>query len=144
MVSEKRIGWDEYFMNIAHQVAARSTCPRLAVGAVLVKDKRAISMGYNGSGRGQDHCSDAGCIIINNHCIRTVHAETNALLNAPRSEDLKYSTLYVTCMPCLDCFKNVVQAGIKRIVYDQPYDVDYSILKININQMPSIAQLVSS
>jgi dCMP deaminase len=138
-MGNNRTEWNEYFMGMARQAATRSTCPRLAVGAILVKDKRVIGTGYNGSGHGQDHCVDKGCILVDGHCVRTVHAETNALLGVNR-DDLNYSVLYVTHKPCLTCFKNLVQAGIKRIIFDQPYEVDYNVLKINPNQMPSVVQ----
>lgn len=69
-----RKDWDNYFMDIAFQVSERSTCPRLHVGAVLVKNRRIKGTGYNGSPKGLDHCDDVGCFMKNNHCIRTIHA----------------------------------------------------------------------
>jgi dCMP deaminase len=137
----ERIGWDQYFSNIATSVAARSTCPRLSVGAILVKDKHVISTGYNGAPRDGTHCIQAGCEIVDNHCVRVIHAEANAIIYA--SESPRYSVAYVTHSPCLECFKLLYQAGIKRIVYTEPYKlVNYQkILGISNNSMPDVVQL---
>ena len=75
-----RPSWDHYFGNLATIVASRSTCTRKQVGAVIVRDKNILSTGYNGSIIGQPHCSEAGCLVENNHCVRTVHAEANAIV----------------------------------------------------------------
>src|SRR5690606_5886840 len=74
--------WDEYFMTMAHFVATRATCTRRQVGAVIVRDKRILTTGYNGSPPGLPHCSDVGCWIVDGHCVRTIHAEQNALVQA--------------------------------------------------------------
>ena len=79
-----RPNWDTYFMNIAREVASRSTCPRASVGAVIVKNRRILSTGYNGAPPGEPHCSEVGCLIENNHCERTIHAETNAVAQAAK------------------------------------------------------------
>jgi dCMP deaminase len=140
---QPRQSFDEYFMSIAKVVATRSTCPRKQVGAVLVRDRRILATGYNGSIYGGDHCSDKGCIIDNGHCVRTVHAELNAILQAAKNGvDTSYSIMYVTASPCLACYKALVNAGVKRIVILEQYgDVDYKILGGNLNTLPSVVIL---
>lgn len=140
---QPRQSFDEYFMSIAKVVATRSTCPRKQVGAVLVRDRRILATGYNGSIYGGDHCSDKGCIIDNGHCVRTVHAELNAILQAAKNGvDTSYSIMYVTASPCLACYKSLVNAGVKRIVILEQYgDVDYKILGGNLNTLPSVVVL---
>ena len=115
--------WDDYFLQIAKTVSSRATCPRLSVGAVIVSaDKNILATGYNGSLSGLDHCKDAGCAIIDSHCIRTVHAEENALLqSAKNGHAIKNATCYVTHSPCLNCFKHIINAGIQRIVWSETY-----------------------
>src|SRR5712664_4875278 len=80
-----RAGWNDYFMGIAHQAATRSTCPRKHVGAVIVRDRTVLSTGYNGSIRGLPHCDEIGCVIEDGHCITTVHAEANAILQSAKN-----------------------------------------------------------
>ncbi len=80
----KRPNWDQYFLSIAEKVASRSTCPRASVGAVIVRDNRILSTGYNGSLPSEPHCTEVGCLMINSHCERTIHAETNAVVQAAR------------------------------------------------------------
>ena len=117
-----RQNWEEYFMNIAFQVATRSTCDRNHVGAVLVRDRMILSTGYNGSIRGLDHCDDVGHLIENGSCIRTVHAEANAIAQAARNGiNCSDSELYVTTAPCWNCFKLVANAGIKKIYFTRHY-----------------------
>lgn len=117
-----RQGWDEYFVSLAQHVSARSTCIRKQVGCVIVKDKAIIATGYNGSLPNQAHCTDSDCYIQNNHCIRTVHAETNAINQAARNGvSLKGATIYCTLEPCWYCFKNIISAGIKEIYYKESY-----------------------
>lgn len=132
---------DQYYLNIAKQVKARGTCPRLQVGAVIVKDNRIIGTGYNGSIRGAPHCVDSECLMEDGHCVKAVHSEVNAIVNC--GEPPRYGVLYVTHRPCLRCFVIIYQAGIKRIVYDESYrDIDYQeLLGINNNMMPDIVQL---
>jgi dCMP deaminase len=79
-----RPDWDTYFIRIAKEVSSRATCNRAAVGAVIVKDNRILSTGYNGSPAGEPHCLDVGCDIVDNQCVRTVHAEANAIIEAAR------------------------------------------------------------
>ncbi len=117
-----RVSWDRYFMNLALQAATRSTCPRKHVGAVIVRDKTILSTGYNGSVRGAPHCTDAGCLMENNHCVRTVHAEANALVQAARHGVLlEGAQIYVTASPCFNCFKLIANAGIRTVYYGEFY-----------------------
>ena len=122
IMAKERVGWHEYFMNIAAQVASRSTCDRKNIGAVIVRDKTILSTGYNGSLRGAPHCDEIGHDLENGHCIRTVHAEANAIAQAARhGVMIDEAELYVTASPCLTCFKLVVNAGIKAIYYKEFY-----------------------
>jgi len=123
MTEEKgRPSWDDYFLNIAYEVANRSTCDRAQVGAVIVKDKRILTTGYNGSPSGLPHCTDVGCLMENGHCIRTLHAEQNAIIQAAlHGVSTAGATIYVTHQPCFLCAKTIINAGIKKIVYGQEY-----------------------
>ncbi len=126
---KKRISWEKYFINIAHEVAKRSTCNRKHVGAVIVRNKTILSTGYNGSIKGLPHCDEVGCEMINNHCIRTTHAEANAIVQAAKNGvKISDSEIYVTASPCYDCFKLIVNAGIHKIFYYEFYR-DERILK---------------
>jgi dCMP deaminase len=117
-----RPGWDEYFMEVARTVATRATCPRAAVGAVVVRDHRILTTGYNGAPRRVAHCTEVGCQIENGHCIRTTHAEANAVVQgALHGVSLAGSTAYTTHQPCLGCSKLLISAGITRIVYGEAY-----------------------
>ena len=118
----KRPNWDEYFLKLAMLASERATCPRLHCGCVLVKNKNVIATGYNGSIPGDDHCEDAGCLIVDNHCVRTVHAEMNALIQAARrGHAVEGAGAYVTNMPCTTCAKALITAGIKRVVVFSNY-----------------------
>ncbi len=117
-----RVSWERYFMNLAVQAATRSTCPRKHVGAVIVRDKTVLSTGYNGSLRGAPHCDEVGCLMENGHCIRTVHAEANAIIQAARHGiRLEGAEIYVTASPCFNCFKLIVNAGIRTVYYGEFY-----------------------
>ena len=117
-----RPSWDDYFMQITLQVAKRSTCPRATVGAVIVRDKRILTTGYNGSPTGLPHCTEAGCLMVNDHCVRTLHAEQNAIIQgALHGVDVSGSTIYVTHQPCVVCAKMIINAGIERVVYAGHY-----------------------
>jgi dCMP deaminase len=121
-MSVVRVSWDEYFMNIAEVVASRSTCDRKFVGAVIVRDKTILSTGYNGSIRGLPHCSEAGHMMENDHCVATIHAEVNAIIQAARNGVMiNGATLYVTASPCWNCFKQIANAGLMRICYGEFY-----------------------
>jgi dCMP deaminase len=109
-------------MEIARQVASRATCDRKHVGALLVRDRIILSTGYNGSIRGMPHCDEVGHLMENGHCVATVHAEANAVLQAARTGvRIEASALYTTASPCWPCFKLVANAGIVRIVYGEFY-----------------------
>ena len=117
-----RGSWDEYFMNIAQVVSSRSTCDRKQVGAVIVRDKMILSTGYNGSIRGLPHCSEVGHLLENGHCVATIHAEQNAILQAARGGVMiDKASIYVTASPCWSCFKSIANAGIERIMYLEFY-----------------------
>ncbi|USS86427.1 ComE operon protein 2 [Fructilactobacillus cliffordii] len=121
-MANKRIPWDQYFMLQAVLISSRSTCERLSVGAVLVRNKRIIAGGYNGSVSGDDHCIDVGCYLVNGHCERTIHAEMNAVLQCAKfGESTDQAEIYVTDFPCLQCTKMLLQAGIKKIKYLREY-----------------------
>jgi dCMP deaminase len=116
--------WNNYFMDIASMVATRSTCKRKKVGAVIVspKFKAIISTGYNGSLPSAPHCEDVGCHVVNHHCTTTIHAETNAINQAAKmGVALEGATVYCTCKPCWNCFKNLIQSGIKTIYFREGY-----------------------
>lgn len=122
-----RADWNEYFMGIAHQAATRSTCTRKHVGAVIVRDRTVLSTGYNGSLRGMPHCEDDGCEMENGHCVATVHAEANAILQAARNgARIDGAELYTTASPCWNCFKLIANAGISKIFYGEFYRDDRS------------------
>jgi len=109
-------------MDIAKQVATRATCDRKHVGAVLVRDRTILSTGYNGSIRGLPHCDEVGHMMENGHCVATVHAEANAILQAAKNGiRIDGSTLYTTASPCWPCFKLVANSGCVRIVYGEFY-----------------------
>lgn len=121
-MARERASWDEYFMNIATEVATRSTCDRKHVGAVIVRDKTILSTGYNGSVRGLGHCDDEGHMMEDGHCVRTIHAETNAIIqSAKNGTAIDGATIYVTASPCWPCFKTIANAGIRRIVFREFY-----------------------
>ena len=109
-------------MNIARVVASRATCDRKFVGSVIVRDKTILSTGYNGSIRGMPHCSEVGHMMEEGHCVATIHAETNAVLQAAKNGvSIDGATVYVTASPCWSCFKMITNAGIRRIVYGEFY-----------------------
>jgi dCMP deaminase len=117
-----RASWDEYFMRIAQVVSTRSTCERKYVGAVIVRDRTILSTGYNGSIRGMPHCTDVGHMMEAGHCVATIHAECNAILQAAKNGVMiEGGTLYVTASPCWNCFKQSANAGLIRICYGEFY-----------------------
>jgi len=127
-MTKRRQNWDKYFVEIARQVATRSTCDRRHVGCVIVRDKYVLTTGYNGSLPGEYHCNDVGDlnrghIVVDGHCVRTIHAETNAILHAAKhGVPLEGATCYTTTKPCWECFKNLVSVGIDRIFYCEEYE----------------------
>ena len=117
-----RVNWEDYFMNIAKEIASRSTCDRKHVGSLIVRDKTILSTGYNGSIRGMPHCDDVGHMMENDHCVATIHAESNAVLQAAKNGVMiDGSEIYITASPCWPCFKMLVNAGIKKIYYGEFY-----------------------
>ena len=117
-----RVNWENYFMNIAKQVATRSTCDRKHVGAVIVRDRTILSTGYNGSIRGMPHCDEVGHLMEEGHCVATIHAETNAILQAAKNGVMiDGAEVYITASPCWNCFKMLANAGIKKIYYGEFY-----------------------
>lgn len=121
-MEKERPTWNQYFMCIAVQASRRATCNRKHVGAVIVKDKRIVSTGYNGSMNGLAHCDDEGHLMKNDHCIRTVHAEANAIVQAARyGAPVDGGAIYTTASPCFPCFKLIVNAGIIGVFYGEFY-----------------------
>ncbi len=135
MMSEpvSRPDWDEYFMEIAKVVALRSNCTRRHVAAVIVKDKRIISTGYNGTPRGIKNCNEGGCPRCSStapsgtkldECLCS-HGEENAIVQAAyHGICVKDATLYTTFSPCLNCAKMIINAGIREVVYNEHYTID--------------------
>ena len=125
---DTRVSWDQYFMNIAQVVASRSTCPRKFVGSVIVRDRTILSTGYNGSIRGMPHCEDVGCVIEDGHCVATVHAEANAILQAAKNGvSVAGAELYTTASPCWPCFKLIANAGVSRVYFGEFYRDERSL-----------------
>jgi len=113
-----RPSWDEYFIEGTKFVATRATCPRMRVGAIIVRDRRILTTGYNGAPPGLPHCDDVGCLIIKGHCVRSNHAEKNAILQAASTGiKLKGADMYSLCLPCLGCMKDIISVGIKKVIY---------------------------
>ena len=128
---DKRLSWDEYFMQMAELTAKRSTCLRRQVGAVIVKDRHIIATGYNGAPRGLKHCDElGGCLRQQlgvpsgqrHELCRALHAEQNAIIQAATlGQSIEDGTIYVTHQPCVICAKMIINAGIKRIVVRETY-----------------------
>lgn len=120
------------FMSIAQLFAEQSTCDRAMVGAVLVRDGRIISTGFNGSLSKQPHCSDknVGHLMVEGHCIRSVHGEMNTIIFAAKNGiETKGAVIYTTHYPCLHCLKMLIGAGIKKVYYHTPYRIDENPFK---------------
>jgi len=147
---DKRPPWDSYFMDIAALVSRRSTCIRRAVGAIIVKDKRILSTGYNGAPSGIAHCIEVGCLREKlkvpsgekHELCRGIHAEQNAIVQAAfHGVSIRGGTLYCTNLPCSICAKMIINAGIKNIFYQDGYadsmsrqmlqDADVDLIKLN-------------
>jgi dCMP deaminase len=128
---DKRVGWNQYFLDIAKAVSTRATCDRLHVGCVITRNKHILATGCNGALPGEDHCDDVGHLMVEGHCKRTVHAEVNAVAQAAQEgTSLRDSTAYLTHSPCLDCFKVLVTAGIQIIWFGEPYGITDASLKL--------------
>jgi dCMP deaminase len=143
----ERPSWDEYFMTITKMVATRSTCLRRHVGAILVKDKRILATGYNGSPSGLKHCSEVGCLRENlsipsgtrHELCRGLHAEQNAIIQAANHGiSIRGATLYCTNKPCIICSKMIINAGITQVYYKEGYDdalADQMLAEANIQMV---------
>lgn len=118
----QRASWDRYFMNIAREVATRATCDRKHVGAVIERDRMILSTGYNGSIRGMPHCDEIGHMMDSGHCVATIHAEANAIIQAARNGvGIEGASFYTTASPCWNCFKMIANAGVRRICFAEFY-----------------------
>ncbi len=135
-----RPSWDEYFLDIATLVASRSTCLRRQVGAVLVRDKRILSTGYNGAPSGVSHCLTVGCLREElgipsgerHELCRAVHAEQNAIIQAAlHGVSTKGSTLYCTTQPCVLCAKMLINAGVEAIYFNGSYPDKLALEMLN-------------
>ena len=127
---EGRPSWDQYFMELTHVVAKRSTCLRRKVGAIIVQDKRVLTTGYNGAPSGLPHCSETGCLREQKNVpsgqrhelCRGLHAEQNAIIQAAQhGTSIEDAVLYCTHQPCILCTKMIINAGIERIVFKGAY-----------------------
>lgn len=119
---DERPSWDTYFLAMAKLAATRATCPRASVGCVLVRDKHVLTTGYNGASAGLDSCLDVGCMVVDGHCLRSVHAEANAIIQAAlHGVTTAGCTAYVTHTPCVHCSKMLINAGVWRVVYSNEY-----------------------
>lgn len=126
-----RPSWDEYFMDLAHSVSKRATCDRGRSGCVIVRNKQILVSGYVGSPRGLAHCDDVGHLMkkvthedgsVTQHCVRTVHAEQNAITQAARrGMALDKATLYCRMTPCRTCAMLIINCGIERVVCEKKY-----------------------
>ena len=140
--TQPRPSWDEYFLKLAMLASERATCPRMHCGCVLVKNNRVLATGYNGSLPGDEHCEDVGCLVENDHCIRTNHAEMNALVQAAsQGHNVEGAIAYVTNMSCTTCAKALIAAGVKRIaVFTDFHDTRatqfYSKAGVKIDKLP--------
>ena len=131
-----RPAWDEYFINIAKLVSSRSTCLRRNVGAVVVKNKQVLTTGYNGAPAGVRHCDEVGCMREKmgipsgerHELCRALHAEQNAFLQAARHGiTLNNATMYMTTQPCSICAKMIINAGIKKIIFEGNYPDEFAV-----------------
>lgn len=133
--------WDNYFISIARMVAQRSTCDRAQIGCVLARDNRILTTGYNGSVSGLDHCDEVGHMMVDGHCVRTLHAEQNAIIQAAMDGiAVRGATAYVTHFPCILCAKMLINVGVWRVVYLHDYvngrgDEFFKWARIQIEQL---------
>ena len=134
MSENKRLEWDRYFLKICRVVAERSTCNRARVGAVIVRNRMILATGYNGSPSGHPHCTDVGCLVVTSrnadgeaeeNCIRTIHAEINAIAQAAKNGvSIDNADIYITHSPCMHCLKVLLNTGIRRICFEKEYKLD--------------------
>ena len=131
---EKRLGWHEYFMSVAHLISRRATCTRGHIGAVIVRENNIMSTGYNGAPSGLPHCNETNCRIfrsthpdgtVEENCVNTIHAEINAIAQAAKhGVPIKDADIYITASPCIHCLKVLINVGIKTIYFDKPYKIE--------------------
>ncbi|MEW5946913.1 MAG: cytidine/deoxycytidylate deaminase family protein [bacterium] len=140
MVKKERPSWDEYFMRITHDVAERSTCLRRGVGAIVVKNKRILATGYNGAPAGIEHCAVRGCLREKlkipsgerQEICRGLHAEQNAVIQASLyGFSIEGATLYSTTQPCVTCAKMMINAGVRKVVYEGDYPDELALEILN-------------
>lgn len=145
-MTDTRPSWDEYFMRITRLVATRSTCLRRKVGAILVREKRILTTGYNGAPQGLAHCLDIGCLRekLNvpsgerHELCRAIHAEQNLIIQAARhGVQTQGSTLYTTHQPCVICTKMLINAGVEKIYYGEGYPDELSKQMLDEAGIPS-------
>lgn len=140
----ERPDWDHYFMGFARAASARATCNRKHVGAVIVVDQQVAATGYNGSVRGLPHCDEIGHDMVDGHCVRTIHAEMNALAQAARrGVRVEGAWIYTTASPCWDCFRVLVNAGVQRFVYGEPYRAEEHEARIRVAAKETGVDVVS-
>lgn len=134
-----RKGWDIDFLKMAYLWSQRSTCPRLSVGAVLVKNREVKTTAYNGAPKGVDECTEVGCRVNEaDHCTKALHAEQNVIIFS-QPQERRNATIYVTHSTCYDCQKMIINSGINRIVYSESYKEDYELARsqgIQIDHIP--------
>ena len=137
-----RQSWDDYFISIADTVSTRATCERLKVGCVFVRDNFILSTGFNGALAGQRHCIEVGCLLHEAHCVRSAHAEINAIAQAARhGVSLENSWLYVTHLPCIKCYVSVLATGCSRVYYRHNYGTADMKLYYELQGMSRLEQV---
>lgn len=140
--ADGRQPWGQYFIDLAQHISTRSTCDRLRVGAVFVRDNRILCTGYNGSLPGREHCDEVGHLMHEGHCQRAVHAEQNAIAQAAQhGVSLQDSWLFVTHLPCIVCFKIVLAAGCARVYYREQYGTADMPLYYKLQGMSRLEQV---
>jgi len=118
--------WNKYFIDMAVVVSSRASCPRRSVGCLIVSvDHRILGSGYNGAPAHLPHCIDLGCDLVEGHCVRANHAETNAISHAAKyGVSINGASAYITTYPCWPCFRQLISAGIKKVVFKDIYRPD--------------------
>jgi len=153
-VKDGRPGWEEYFMQVAKVIATRSTCLRRKVGAVIVREHKILSTGYNGAPHNIKHCSETGCLRKEleipsgerHEICRGIHAEQNAILQAALSgTSIKDAEIYSTTFPCIVCAKMIINAGIKTMIFlgDYPDDLSKEMLSqadVKVTRLKRLSQ----
>ena len=136
----KRPSWDRYFLDLCEAVSKRATCDRGRSGCVIVKDKRILTTGYVGSPAGLPHCDETGHDMrkvfddagnVTQHCVRTLHAEQNAIIQAAKfGVSIDGATLYCKMIPCRSCAMMIINSGIKRVVAEKHYHAEADTVKM--------------